>query len=97
MIIFSQFSSKRRRKGKPLPLSFVSIRKSYFNGVPTRNAYVQFPKERGLACNQVAKLDQCAHGCKDARHIWELCFRGALESMGFNTGAASPCRFFHEV
>ena len=36
-ISFSQFSSERTRNGKPLRISFVDIRKAYFNGKPTRN------------------------------------------------------------
>ena len=96
-ILFSQFASERTRKKKPVCLSVVDVRKAYFNGKPTRNLYMAFPKEMGLAPNLVGKLVRCAYGCRDAGHIWELCYRGALESMGFTTGAASPCCFFHPV
>ena len=95
MMLFSQFASERVRKNSPLWLSFVDVRKTYFNGKPTRNLYMQFPKELGLGPNLVAKLVRCAYGCRDAGHIWELCYTSALESIGFITGAASPCCFFH--
>ena len=58
---------------------------------------MQFPKELGLAPNLVAKLVRCAYGCRDAGHIWELCFWSALEPMGFASGAASLCCFVHKV
>ena len=96
-IMFSQYASERHRKGKPLRLSFVDIRKAYFNGRPTRNLYMHFPKELGLPSNLVARLVRCAYGCRDAGHIWEMCYRGALEAIGFTTGAASPCCFYHKT
>ena len=40
----SQFANQRRKHGKPLRLSFVDIRKPYFNGKPTRSIFMQFPK-----------------------------------------------------
>ena len=46
-ILFSQFSSERTRKGKPLRISFVVIRKAYFIGEPTRNLFMHLPKELG--------------------------------------------------
>ena len=44
------------RSGKlPLRLSFVDIRKAYFNGTPKRNVFMQIPKEMGLPSHFVAK------------------------------------------
>ena len=63
-ILFSEFASIPRHK-KP-HLSFVDIRKAYFNGVPTQNIFMMFPKELGLAPNLVGKLVKCAYGCRDA-------------------------------
>ena len=94
-MLFSQFASERVRAGKKLRLSFVDIRKAYFNGRPTRNIFMQFPKELGLAPNIVGKLVRCAYGCRDAGHIWEECYRAALLSMGFVAGKGSPCCFYH--
>ena len=94
-MLFSEFAS-RPRKSKPR-ISFVDIRKAYFNGKPTRNIFMMLPKELGLAPNMVGKLVRCAYGCRDAGHIWELRYRSALESMGFITGVASPCCFYHKA
>ena len=95
-IMYSQYASEQYRKGKPHRLSFVDIRKAYLNGRPIRNLYMHFPKELGLPPNLVAGLVRCAYGCRDAGHIWEMCYRGALEAIGFTTGAASPCCFYTE-
>ena len=43
-IWFSQISSERTRKGKPLRIRFVDVRKAYFNGKPTRNLHA--PSQR---------------------------------------------------
>ena len=95
--MFSQYASERHGKGKPLRLNFVDIRKAYFNGRPTRNLSMHFPKELGLPSNVVARLVRCAYGCRDAGHIWEVCYRSALESIGFVTGAASPSCFYQKT
>ena len=52
-LFFSQFASERKRRNHPLGLSFVDVHKAYFNRRPTRNIYMQFPKELGLAPNLV--------------------------------------------
>ena len=54
------------------------------------------PKELGLPSHYVAKLKRCVYGTRDAGAIWEECYRGALESMGFTSGISSPCCFFHK-
>ena len=56
---------------------------------------MQFPYELGLPANYVGKLVRCAYGTRDAGAIWEDTYRGALEQMGFVSGIASPCCFFH--
>ena len=54
-MLFAQFTQERHRNGKPLRLSFVDVRKAYFNGIPKRPLYMAFPKELGLPANLVAK------------------------------------------
>ena len=44
-LLFARFAQERHRNGLPLNLSFVDIRKAYFNGIPRRPMYMQFPKE----------------------------------------------------
>ena len=59
-VLLLQFSSERNRKGKHLRISFVDIRKAYFNGKPTRNLFMHLPKELGLAPKLVGGLVRCA-------------------------------------
>ena len=93
--LFARFAAERKRNGESLQFSFVDIRKAYFNWIPTRPVYIQFPKEMGLPSNLVGKLVRCAYGTRDAGAIWEDTYRGALEEMGFSSGIASPCCFHH--
>ena len=52
-------------------------------------------REMGLDKEYVAKQVGCVYGTRDAGIIWEDCYRDCLERMGFLSGAASPCVFFH--
>ena len=94
-LLFARFAQERMRSGQHLQLSFVDVRKAYFNGIPRRPVYMQFPKELGLPNNLVGKLVRCAYGTRDAGAIWEDAYRGALESLGFISGISSPCVFYH--
>ena len=79
-------------------MTYVDVRKAYVNGMPTRHIFTMCPKELGLAPNLLGKLVRCACGCRDAGHIWEECYRSALEGMGFfSDGEASPYCFYHAV
>ena len=97
--MFSRFASEpyREIEGKrvPVQMSFVDIRKAYFNGIPKRLVYIDLPKELGLGRDYVGKLVRSCYGTRDAGAIWEDCYRSALEDMGFRSGASSPCVFFH--
>ena len=95
-ILFSRLAQERRRGGKPLRINFIDIRKAYFNGTPKRPIFMAFPKELGLPSDKVAKLVRCIYGTRDAGAIWEDCYRDALESIGFTSGSASPCCFWHK-
>ena len=96
-LLFSEFASQRSRNGQPLQLSFVDVKKAYFNGTPTRSLYIRLPKELGLPSNVVGKLVKCMYGCRDSGAIWEHCYADALTELGFLQGKASPCAFYHPV
>ena len=99
-LMFSRFASEPEREigGKMIPvqLSFVDIRKAYFNGIPKRAIFMDLPRELGLGREYVAKLVRCCYGRRDAGAIWEDCYRDALEAMGFQSGISSPCMFHHK-
>ena len=94
-LLFSQWAKERQRDGKPLKLSFVDIRKAYFNGRPKRSLYVRLPPELGLPKDVVGKLERCMYGTRDAGAIWETCYVDCLVGMGFTQGVGSPCCFYH--
>ena len=95
-MLFSAFSTRRHgHTGQPLKLSFVDIRKAYFNGTPKRKMFLHMPGELGLPKHVVGYLVRCAYGTRDAGAIWEETFAGALVAIGFERGAASACCFYH--
>ena len=95
-ILFSEFASKRcLPDGRPLELSFVDIRKAYFNGIPKRRLHLFLPREMGQAKGAIAHLKRCVYGTRDAGLIWEECYSRALTDLGFRRGISSPCCFYH--
>ena len=84
------------RRGKKLKLSFVDIRKAYFNGTPARNLYIRLPAELGFPKGTLRKLVKCMYGTRDAGAIWEHCYVDCLIDLGFRQGVASPCCFKHD-
>ena len=82
-------------KSKEVVVSFVDIKKAYFNGRPRRNIHLVFPKELGIPSHLVAHLNRCVYGTRDAGAIWEDCYADALQECGFTRGVANPCCFHH--
>ena len=101
-LLFSQFATEKVRKdaqGKlqPLRLSFIDIKKAYFNAKPQRAVFMRLPPEMGLPKHYVARQTRCVYGTRDAGMLWEETYRRALEDVGFITGDANPCIFRHEA
>ena len=97
-LLFSEYACTARDpafKSDEIVLSFVDIKKAYFNGVPRRNVHLAFPKELGVPDHLVAHLKRCVYGTRDAGAIWEECYANALSEVGFVRGTASPCCFEH--
>ena len=57
-LLFSTWASEQERDGKRLKLSFVDVRKAYFNGRPNRKIYVRPPPELGLPKSVVCRLER---------------------------------------
>ena len=76
-------------------LSFVDIKKAYFNGIPRRNVHLVSPKKLGLPSHLIAHLKRCVYGTRDAGAIGEDCYADALIELGFTRRVASPCCFYH--
>ena len=94
--LFSRFAQERTRKGQPMQLGFLDVKKAYFNGIPERDVYMSLPKKLGLPSHLVAKQVRCVYGTRDAGAIWEDTYRDALEGLGFASGVESPCCFWHK-
>lgn len=88
--------SERTKNSKPLRISFVDIRKAYFNGIPERAIYMQLPPEMGLGPNVVARQVWCVYGTRDAGRIWEDTYTQVLVNIGFEIGNSNPCVFYHQ-
>ena len=87
----------RKKGSKPLRLSFVDIRKAYFNAIPERAIYMKLPKEMGLSPDLVARQVRCVYGTCDAGKLWEDTHTQAMEHAGLISGSADPCVFYHKV
>ena len=97
-MIVRQVCFDQEQKGlKPLRLSVVDIRKTYFKAIPERAIYIKLPKEMGLSPDLAARQVRCVYGTCDAVKPWEDTHTQAMEHAGFVTGTANPCVFYHEV
>ena len=94
-ILFSKFASEQKRGNTHIQLSFVDIKKAYFNAIPTREIDMSLPKEMGLPPGTLAKQVRCVYGTRDAGKLWEDAYTLVLENAGFVSGASNPCIFFH--
>ena len=95
-MLFAKYVNQPIVDGKAMRLSFIDVKKAYFNGVPRRKVYMKLPPELGLPQNMVGLMVRCVYGTRDAGAIWEETFRSVLESAGFTSGVASPCIFHHK-
>ena len=75
-------------------ISFVDIRKAYFNAIPERAIFMKLPPEMGMDPEAVARQVRCVYGTMDAGRLWEDTYTQILTDMGFRTGVSNPCVFF---
>ena len=69
-MLFARYADHPIKNGLPQRISFVDIRKAYFNGIPKRNIFMSLPKELGLPSHLVGKQVRCVYGTRDAGAIW---------------------------
>ena len=96
--------------GRPIPdrnpqsemrvqISLIDISRAYFNATvddkcPT---YVELPPEHPqYERGKFARLIKHMYGTRHAAEGWQEEYSGALISMGFVQGSASPCMFHHQ-
>ena len=80
-MLLARYVSKRHRDWQPIRLSFVDIRKAYFNALPERAIFMRVPKEMGLPPNTVARQVRCVYGTRDAGKLWEDTYMQVLEGL----------------
>ena len=98
MLLLSQLSSQRKTvNGETRDVSFIVIKKAYFNELSKRCLHLFRPRELGLGGKAMPHLRRCAYGTRDAGMIWEETYTHALIDMGFRRGLASPRCFYHAV
>ena len=61
-LLFRKYTDRPIVNGKPMRLSFVDIKKAYFNGIPKRNVLMRLPKELGLPSDQLGLQVRCMGG-----------------------------------
>ena len=73
------------------------IKRAYFHAPMTRPVYIVIPDEDWEEGDEVrvGQLNLSLYGTRDAAMNWALKFTTFLEEIGFETGKASPCNFYH--
>ena len=70
-MLFAKFADSPTKNGIEQRLSFVDVRKAYFNGIPRRNLFMSLPRNLGLPGHWVGRQIRCVYGTRDAGAIWE--------------------------
>ena len=87
MLMLSQLATQRALPdGRPLVVSFIDIRKAYFNAIPKRRLHLYLPREMGLGPKATAHLKRCVYGTRDAGMLWEETYTHALLQLGVPRG-----------
>ena len=68
-MLIKKYADKPVVNEKPMRLSFIDIKKAYFNGIPKRNIMMKLPRELGLPPHQLELQVGCAYGTLDASAI----------------------------
>merc|ERR1711973_531261 len=74
-------------------MGFIDVRRAYFHAKARREVYVTLPPE-DYEEGKCGKLNKAMYGTRDAAQNWEYAYVEAMEEIGFNRGAATPCAFY---
>ena len=86
------FQKGHRSKG--MKLDYIDVRRAYFHAQARREVYVKLPAEDD-APEMCGRLNKAMYGTRDAAQNWEYEYVEWLKSVGFVSGRASPCVFYH--
>ena len=93
-MLFSRAATNPQRGRAERKISFVDVRRAYFNAKTSKETYVALPSEAHQE-GMCARLKQCMYGTREAGARWEECYTTVLIKIGFEQGKASPCTFRH--
>jgi hypothetical protein len=78
-----------------MKIDFIDVRRAYFHAEARRQVFVDLCDEdnvRGM-CGELVKA---MYGTRDAAQNWEVTYVKFMNDIGFVSGKATPCVFFHE-
>jgi len=76
-------------------MDVIDIRRAYFHAMARRDVFVELPEEdaeEGM-CGWLVKS---LYGTRDAAQNWEAEYTEFMMDLGFTSGVATPCVFFHK-
>ena len=68
-MLFAKFTDAPTKNVIRRRLSFVDVKKAYFNGIPQRNLFMSLPRELGLPGHWVGTQIKCVYRTRDAGAI----------------------------
>ena len=78
-----------------MAMDFIDVRRAYFHAKARRDVYIELPEEDAEP-GMCGKLFKSLYGTRDAAENWEEEYIGFMKGVGFESGVASPCLFYHQ-
>jgi len=98
-LLLSMLCTRRSKRGLPLKLCFLDVRRAYFYAAATEEVYVELPPEdQEPGKDLIGRLERSLYGTRTGAHNWQLQLGKDLTapSLGLKQAAGSPCLFEHE-
>jgi hypothetical protein len=80
---------------EPLKIEFIDISRAFFHADARREVFVDLPPEDSEE-GMCGMLKKSLYGTRDAPQNWEFEYCSFMKELGFSSGKASPCVFYHE-
>ena len=77
-----------------MKIDFIDISRAYFQAKAVRKVYVNLADEDSEE-GMCSRLNQSMYGTRDAAQNWSMEYTRFMESIGSETGKASPCTFLN--
>ena len=73
----------------------IDDRRAYFHAEARRQVFVELCEEDAVK-GMCGELVKAMYGTRDAAQNWEATYVKFMNDIGFFSGRATPCVFFHE-